>query len=141
MLFSGVTIAGFAWHWNQPKAYANGFSYSQSVPILLIASILVNGIAYHFQNQYTRTQLQQPRVATTFRPFLFALRFYFYQLATAVVLSLLGFLPLLTLLFFYWIYPIAFWLMPYAFVIGLILGWDIQNRLQPYAAESREGRG
>jgi hypothetical protein len=124
---AGVAIAAVAWHWNQPKSYALGFTYTQSVPILLVAAILVNGIAFYFQDRHVRSLLKRPNVAADLQTTRFALRYYLYHLATAVVLSVVGFFPLLVLLFFYWIYPIVFWLIPYQLIAGFILGRHLEK--------------
>jgi len=130
VIFAGITIGIIAWHWNQSKPYALGFPYHWSVPILLIASFLVNGIAFFFQDRYTRKLLQRPNIAHQFRVFPFALRFYLYSFATAAVLSITCFFPLLALFFFYWTYPIALWLIPYQAIVGATLGWDILRQLR-----------
>lgn len=130
LLFASLTIGCVAWHWHQPKSYALGIAYSQSVPVLLVASLLVNSISYYFQQRYVRNLLGRSSIVSEFRIVPFALRFYFYNLATAIGLSVLGFMPLFLLLFFYWIYPIALWLVPYHALIGMLLGWDIKRGLQ-----------
>lgn len=129
VLLTSLTIALVAWHWQQPKPYALGFSYQKSVPILLIAGVLINSISFYFQNRYIRTQLQQRQTSREFRVMPFALRFYAYNLAAAVGLSLIAIFPLIALLFFYWIYPIVFWLVPYHLLIGILLGQEIKRGL------------
>jgi hypothetical protein len=59
----------------------------------------------------------------------FAVRFYLYQFATAVVLAVIGFYPLLLLLFFHWIYPIISLFMPYQLITGVLLGREINRSL------------
>lgn len=129
LLFVSLTIGLVAWHWHQPKSYASGVSYRQSVPVLLIASLLVNGISFYFQNRYVHELLHRPTIATEFRTPVFALRFYLYNLATAIGLSVVGFIPLLALFFFYWVYPVVSWLVPYHLLIGLLIGRDISREL------------
>ncbi|MBF2027397.1 MAG: hypothetical protein IGS48_11595 [Oscillatoriales cyanobacterium C42_A2020_001] len=63
MLFVGITLVFVAWHWNQPKTYANGVFYAQSVPILLLVSLTVNGISFYFQQRYVRSLLKRPHIA------------------------------------------------------------------------------
>lgn len=121
-LFTTLAIGIVAWHWYQPKSHALGFPYKWSVPILLIASLLLNGISFYFQDRYLSKLLQRPQIATEFKVFRFAIRFYLYNFATAVVLSFVFALPLLFLFFFYWIYPIVFWLIPYQSITGILLG-------------------
>lgn len=130
VLFSILTIGVVAWHWNQPRGYANGLSYTWSVPTLLCASVLLNGMSFYWQRQYVRSLLRRPDLASTFRVGSFALRFYIYNLVTAIALSILCFFPLLVLFFFYWIYPVVFWLIPYHLLMGLIIGRDLRQRLQ-----------
>lgn len=138
VVLTGLAIAAVAWHWNQPKSYALGFPYTQSVPILLVAAILVNGIAFYFQDRHVRRLLKHPNVVADFQTTHFALRYYFYHLATAVVLSVVGFFPLLALLFFYWIYPIVLWLIPYQLIAGFILGRDLEKRLKSLSSFQKE---
>ncbi|RMF70525.1 MAG: hypothetical protein D6742_00020 [Cyanobacteria bacterium J069] len=130
LIFSGVAIAAVAWHWSLGTPYANGIPVRQSLPILLIASFLVNGISFYFQNRYVRHLLKQPNLAQTFQVGRFALRFYLINLAVAIALSVLGFYPLLLLLFFYWIYPAILWLIPYHLIMGAILGREIRQALK-----------
>lgn len=137
-LFTTLTIGLVAWHWYQPKSYANGFPYKWSVPILLVASLLLNGISFYFQNRYLSKLLQRPQIAIEFKVFRFALRFYLYSFATAVVLSFVFALPLLFLFFFYWVYPIVFWLIPYQAITGILLGWSIKRRLQRQPIQPEE---
>jgi hypothetical protein len=130
VLFASLTIAFLAWHWNQPKPYALGFPYIWSVPILLFASALVNGISFYFQHRYVRVLLQRPQIAAEFRLIPFTLRFYLYNLVTAIVLSALSIVPLIVLFFFHWIYPVSAWLLPYHLLIGTLVGWQIKLGLQ-----------
>lgn len=101
VVFAGLSISLIALNWQQPKNYGLGFPHYWSMPILLIASVLINGISFYFQNRYIYRLLQRPHIATNFRIIVFALRFYLYNLATAIALSILGFFPLLYLFFFY----------------------------------------
>jgi hypothetical protein len=137
-VLTGLAIAGVAWHWNQPKSYGLGFSYAQSVPVLLVAAVLVNGIAFYFQYRYVHRLLRRAHPATDLQPARFALRYYFYHLATAVGLSVVGFFPLLALLFFYWIYPVVFWLIPYPLIAGFILGWDLEKEVRSLSSSSQK---
>jgi len=129
-LLSGLAIAILVWYWQQPTGDRLGFvAYTQSIPILLIASLLIHGISFYFQDRYTRNQLRRPNIAMEFRVLLYTIRFYLYNLAIAVLLSVVGFYPLLALLFFFWIYPVLLWLIPYHLLSGAILGWEIKRRL------------
>lgn len=122
LLFAALAIAAVAWHWSRGTDFASGAPFRQSVPLLLAAAGLVNGISFYFQNRYVRHLLKQPEIAQTFQPGRFALKFYAINLAVALALSILGFYPLLLLLFFYWLYPVVFWLIPYHLITGAILG-------------------
>lgn len=135
-VLAGLSLAAVAWHWSQPKSYALGIPYHQSVPILLVAALLVNGIAFYFQDQYVRNLLKRPNIVAEFRTSSFALRYYLVHLATAIVLSVVGFFPLLALLFFYWIYPVVFWLIPYQFIAGIILGRDLEQAVRSHVSRS-----
>lgn len=126
---AGVAILAVAWHWSQPKSYALGVPFWQAVLILLVAALLVNGLSFYVQSRYVRGLLQRPQIAAEFSVLVFALRFYGYNLAIAILLSVLGFYPLLLLLFFFASYPIILWLLPYHLIIGLLLGWMIQRQL------------
>jgi hypothetical protein len=128
-LLAGLTIGALAWLWNRPD-YAEGFTYIQSVPILLVAALLVNGISFYFQDRFVRTLLQRPQIGRAFRVPPFVLRFYVYNLITALVLCVVFYFPLLYLLFFHWIYPILLWLTPYHLLTGILLGRDLQRSLQ-----------
>lgn len=130
LLFAALAIALVAWRWSRGTDFANGVPFRQSLPILLAAAGLVNGISFYFQNRYVHHLLKQPEIAQTFQPARFALRFYAINLAVALALSILGFYPLLLLLFFYWLYPIIFWLIPYHLITGAILGREIRQGLR-----------
>ncbi|GAB4462289.1 MAG: hypothetical protein OHK0037_12970 [Elainellaceae cyanobacterium] len=129
LLFAALAIAAVAWRWSRGTDFANGVPFRQSLPILLAAAGLVNGISFYFQNRYVRHLLKQPEIAQTFQPARFALRFYAINLAVALALSILGFYPLLLLLFFYWLYPMMVWLIPYHLITGAILGREIRQGL------------
>jgi hypothetical protein len=139
-LFSGVIILALAWRWSQPTGDALGFSYSRSLPILLVASVVVNGISFFFQDRYVRGLLRRPEIAAQFSTVRYALRFYLYNLIVAVALCIVLYLPLLYLIFFYVSYPIALWLIPYHLITGFLLGREIERvlRMQPGAAGSVE---
>jgi|GEM_PF-2725726 len=137
LFFITLTIMILAWKWNQPTKYYLGFSYTQSVPILLIASLFANGISFYFQNLYLSALLQQPNIIAQFRLIPFSLRFYLYNFFTSIVLSLIFFFPLLNLLFFFWIYPIISWLLPYQILMGLILGREIKRYLLTFTPSSQ----
>jgi hypothetical protein len=130
LLFAALAIALVAWHWSRGTDFASGVPFRQSVPLLLAAAGLVNGISFYFQNRYVRHLLKQPKIAQTFQPGRFALRFYAINLAVALALSILGFYPLLMLLFFYWLYPVVFWLLPYHLITGAVLAQDIRRGLR-----------
>jgi hypothetical protein len=124
VLFGGLTALLVAWHWNQPRHGNLGFSYRQSLPILALAGLLVNGLSFYLQDRYVRRLLQRPQ---NFRLGRFVLRFYLYNLVVALALSVLLFVPLLYLIFFYANYPVIFWLAPYHLLIGWLLGREMQR--------------
>lgn len=129
-LLAAIATAGVAWHWAQPRQYYSGVPYSASVPMLLVANLVVNGISFYFQRRYVRSLLQRVSRAAQFQIARFALRFYLYNLAVAVGLSVVCFLPLFLTFFFFWIYPIAVWLVPYHLISGVMLGREIKHGLQ-----------
>ncbi len=130
LFFGSLTLILVAWHWQQPKTYALGFSYQQSFPILLIASFLINSISYYYQDRYVRRLLQRENIRQDFNLITFTLRFYLYNLGIAIILSLIFFLPLFYMLFFYWIYPMVCWFIPYHLIMGVLLGGKIQQSLR-----------
>jgi hypothetical protein len=134
-LFALLSIGALAWQWNQPGDYYIGVPYTRSIPVLLIAAILVTSISFYFQNRYVHRLLQRSHIVTEFGTVNFALRFYLYNLVTAIVLSIVCFIPLLILLFFFWIYPVILWLIPYHLISGAILGWNIRQSLNQYASD------
>jgi hypothetical protein len=127
VLFSIPMIGAIAFYWNQPRSGNNGFPYPYSLPILFLASLLINAISFYFQRRYLRSLLL--RLPREFRVITFTFRFYLYNLSVAIGLSILAFYPLLITLFFFWIYPIAFWFIPYHLAIGWIIGRDLQRNL------------
>lgn len=129
LLFSVPIILAIAWHWHQPRDGNNGFPYTYSIPLLIFAGILINAISFYWQWNYLRSLLQRPDITREFRVIPFTFRFYLYNLATAIGLSIAGFYPLLIILFFFWIYPIIFWIIPYHLAIGFLLGRGIQRKL------------
>ncbi|MEG3437979.1 hypothetical protein V0288_12695 [Pannus brasiliensis CCIBt3594] len=129
LLFSAPIILAIAWHWHRPRYGNNGFPYTYSIPILIFASILINAISFYFQGNYLRSLLQRTDIASEFRVISFTFRFYFYNLAAAIGLSIASFYPLLITLFFFWIYPVIFWLVPYHLAIGFLLGRGILEDL------------
>ena len=76
LLCSGLTIAAIAWQWQQPGADNNGLPYRLSVPLLGLASVLINALSFYFQNRYTRRLLQRPGLAGEFHRLRFGVRFY-----------------------------------------------------------------
>ncbi|MFQ4138010.1 hypothetical protein PGN35_016970 [Nodosilinea sp. PGN35] len=129
VLLAGMAIVGVAWQWSLPKANANGVPFGQGALILLAAAVLVNLISFFFQDRYVQSLLKQPNILREFAIVPFGLRFYAQNLAIAIVLSLIGFYPLLLLLFFFAHYPIVLWLMPYHLILGFVLGWVIKRQL------------
>lgn len=128
-VLAGLAIATMAWHWSLPKSYATGLPFGYAALILLGSAILVNGLSFFIQNRFVRNQLKRPHITTQFSVPRFALRFYGYNLAVAIALSLFGFYPLIVVVFFYAQYPIIFWLLPYHLLLGFLLGSLIQRQL------------
>ena len=135
-LFSSLTLAVIAWQWQQGGANNNGLPYHMSVPLLGLASVLINTLSFYFQNRYTHRLFQHPGLADEFHRLRFGVRFYLYNLAAAVFLAVITFFPLLTLLFFDWIYPLILWFVPYHLLMGLVLGRTLQQGLQRQARVS-----
>jgi hypothetical protein len=129
IFFVGAAIVAVAWHWSLPKDYASGFPFRRAALILLGAAVMVNGLSFFIQGRYLQGLLKQPDIASQFSVWKFALRFYGYNLAIAVAFSILGFYPLILVVFFFAQYPIIFWLLPYHLPLGFILGWMIQRQL------------
>jgi hypothetical protein len=129
LLFSLPIVAAIAWHWHQPRSGNNGFPYTYSISILPLACLVINVISFYFQRAYLRSLLQRPSIIREFSIISFTFRFYLYNLAVAIALSLISFYPLLITLFFFWIYPISFWLIPYHLAIGFIIAREIRRWL------------
>jgi hypothetical protein len=127
--FASVAIAATAWHWSLPKGTATGFSWQQAGLILLGAAILINGLSFFIHDRFVQRLLKRPHIKTQFSVWNFALRFYGYNLAIAVLFSLIGFYPLIVVVFFFVVYPIMFWLLPYHLIMGFLLGQLIQRKL------------
>ncbi|HSM80311.1 MAG TPA: hypothetical protein VLS96_01435, partial [Nodosilinea sp.] len=85
--------------------------------------------SFFVQDRYVQRLLKQPNSLREFGIIPFGLRFYAQNLAIAIALSLIGFYPLLLLLFFFAHYPIVLWLMPYHLILGFGLGWVIKRQL------------
>lgn len=130
--FAGGAIAIVAWYWSLPKDDATGLAWGEAAFLLLGAAALVNGLSFFIQNRFVRNQLKRPEITAQFSVWRFALRFYAYNLAVAIALSVFGFYPLIAVVFFYAYYPILFWLLPYHLPLGLILGWLMQRQLASY---------
>ena len=129
VLLAGISILGVAWHWSLPKSYANGASFGDAVLVLLVAAVVINLISFFVQDRYVQRLLKQPNSLREFGIIPFGLRFYAQNLAIAIALSLIGFYPLLLLLFFFAHYPIVLWLMPYHLILGFGLGCVIKRQL------------
>ncbi|HEY9762781.1 MAG TPA: hypothetical protein V6D07_09655 [Trichocoleus sp.] len=130
ILFSGISSVVLAWYWNQPRNGNDGFSYTASLPILLVSSLLINSTSFYFQNRYLRRLLRRPQIAVEFSTVSFVLQFYLFNLMSAIALSLVGLAPLLYLLFLFWIYPIILWLIPYHLLMGLFISWELERYLR-----------
>lgn len=138
ILFSGISILLLAWSWSQLGGGNNHFPYTFSLPILLISSLIINSISFYFQNRYLSRLLRRPQIRAEFSIVGFTLQFYLFNLVSAIALTLLGLAPLLYLLFLFWIYPIALWLIPYHLLIGLFTSWEIEQHLRSQSHSSKE---
>lgn len=114
-----LCVAAVAWHWSRPGPGNDGLPFGQAAGVLLVAALLLNVPSFWLQRRDLRAQLLgggRPG------PGLIALRFYLINLGLALALSLLLWQPLLLLLFYFRLYPIVFWLLPYQAVLGIMLG-------------------
>ena len=116
-----------AWHWSRPGPGSEGLPFVQAAGVLALAALLLNLPSFWLQRRSLRAQLQSGRPIGAWQ---FALRFYLINLGLALTLSLLLWLPLLLVLFFYRLYPVAFWLLPYHALLGYRLGRWLQREAQ-----------
>jgi hypothetical protein len=116
-----------AWHWSRPGSNTQGVPFVQAAGVLAMAALLLNLPSFWLQRRSLRRQLQ---AGSPFDARRFALRFYLLNLGLALTLSLLLWRPLLLLLFFYRLYPVAFWLLPYHALLGYWLGRWLQRETQ-----------
>lgn len=123
-------VLALAWHWSLPGAAGSGLPFGQAVAVLAAAALLLNLPSFVLQRRSLRAQLRR---GARLRALPYALRFYAINLALAVALSVLLWRPLLLLLFFYRLYPIACWLLPCHLLLGLLLGRWLQRRTAPAA--------
>jgi hypothetical protein len=114
-----VCLLGVAWHWSQPGPYSLGVPFLQAAGVLTVAALLLNVPSFWLQRRDLRAQLLSGTPIGAWR---FARRFYLINLGLAIALSVLLWRPLLLLLFFFRLYPIAFWLLPYQALLGFMLG-------------------
>jgi len=113
-----------AWHWSRPGPYSEGVPFAQALGMLATAALLLNLPSFWLQRRSLRLRLRTGKPLVAWR---FALRFYLINLGLAVALSVLLWQPLLQLLFYYRIYPVAFWLLPYHAPLGYLLGRWLQR--------------
>jgi hypothetical protein len=92
---------------------------------LAAAALLLNVPAFWLQRRDLRGQLLGGAPMVAWR---FALRFYLIQAGLAIVLSTLLWQPLLLLLFFFRLYPVVFWLLPWQALLGIVLGRWLAGR-------------
>jgi len=114
-----VCLLAVAWHWSQPGQYSPGAPFMQAAGVLTVAALLLNLPSFWLQRRDLRAQLLSGARPGAWH---FARRFYLINLGLAITLSVLLWQPLLLLLFFYRLYPIVFWLLPYQALLGLMLG-------------------
>lgn len=119
-----LCLLAMAWHWSRPGPDIAGVAFFRAAGLLALAALLVNLPSYGLQRRSLRAQLGNGKPLHMWR---FALRFYLINLGLAIALTVLLWRPLLLLLFFYRLYPIAFWLLPYHALLGLMLGRWLQR--------------
>jgi len=116
-----------AWHWSRPGPGSEGLPFMQAAGVLALAALVLNLPSYWLQRRVLRAQLLSGRPIGAWH---FAWRFYLVNLGLALALSLLLWRPLLLVLFFYRLYPVAFWLLPYHALLGCWLGNWLQREAQ-----------
>ena len=116
-----------AWHWSRPGPGSGGLPFVQAAGVLALAALVLNLPSYWLQRRVLRAQLLSGRPIGAWH---FAWRFYLVNLGLALALSLLLWRPLLLVLFFYRLYPVAFWLLPYHALLGCWLGNWLQREAQ-----------
>ncbi|RZU02775.1 hypothetical protein [Rivibacter subsaxonicus] len=121
-------LLAVAWLWSQPGKHNLGAPFWQAVQLLAAAAALLNLPSWWLQRRSLRAQLERAAPIGAWR---FALRFWLINLALAVALSVLLWRPLLNLLFFFRLYPVAFWLLPWHAILGLMLGRWLQLQASP----------
>ncbi|MBC8163854.1 MAG: hypothetical protein H7Z42_21815 [Roseiflexaceae bacterium] len=126
-VFATITALVTGWFMNRPTSISNGLSWSVSLPILLVAAVLINSLSFLLQDVYVRRLLRHPEGVAGLNVAIFTLRFYLSNLAVAVALGALLYVPLLFLFFFYAPYPIISWLVPYHLLMGVVLGADLKR--------------
>ena len=122
-----LCLLATAWHWSRPGPSSEGVPFMQAAGVLTLAALLLNLPSFWLQRRSLRLQLHAGR---PLRAWQFALRFYLVNLGLAIMLSVLLWQPLLLLLFFFRLYPVAFWLLPYHAPLGYWLGRWLQREAQ-----------
>jgi len=122
-----LCLLATAWHWSRPGAASEGVPFAQAASVLAMCALVLNLLSFWLQWRSLQRQLQAGRPFVAWK---FALRFYLVNLGLAVALSMLLWRPLLLLLFFYRLYPVAFWLLPYHAMLGYWLGRWLQRETE-----------
>lgn len=131
-----VCLLATAWHWSRPGSYSLGAPFMQAAGLLAAAALLLHLPAFWLQRAWLRSWLHTGlQAGQTLTVGAIALRLYLINLGLAVVLSVLLWQPLLKLLFFHRLYPVAFWLLPWQVLLGWLLGRWLQSETGALPAE------
>jgi len=129
MLAVPIMLA-LAWVWSRPNREYHGDFFGDFLKILIIAAPILYSVSYRKQAAFVRSLLTAPPPAATFQVVSFSVRFYGYNLRGALVTSLVLFIPLTFLIFYFAPLPIIFWFVPYHLITGLLIGADLKRWLQ-----------
>lgn len=122
-----------AWIWSWPLPDSDGLAIRLTLPVLLFSGLLVNLISFFFQDRYVRRTLRASDVVARLASPSFTWRFYLISLLTGIVLGAVLYYPFLLLFFFYALYPIVAWLIPYQLIMAFMLRRDLRADLAPAA--------
>ena len=123
-------MLALAWAWSRPNREYQGDFFGDFLKILIVAALILNSVSYRKQAVFVRGVLTAPPPASTFQAIPFAVQFYGYNLRSALVTSLVLFIPLAFLIFYFAPLPIIFWFVPYHLITGLLIGADLKRWLQ-----------
>jgi hypothetical protein len=123
-------MLALAWVWSRPNREYQGDFFGDFLKILIIAALILNSVSYRKQAAFVRSLLTAPPQTATFQVVSFSIQFYGYNLRSALVTSLVLFIPLTFLIFYFAPLPIIFWFVPYHLITGLLIGADLRRWLQ-----------